>query len=196
MFAPLKRAARAIFIDDLRLQRDADGLRIVLHNSTGPVLSPEERARQALEQQTRAEVHAMLCDLAELFESMPGSRRVLRHLTYVEQQLREHGLALLNDAPLSLLRQALNELEDAVINWSPRGLATLRSKMAVAVRERDGTHEGAAGAGAEVPVSLAQMPRPEVSEQPLHSLSNDTNDPDQQALLAAYEAVDINLERV
>jgi hypothetical protein len=189
MFGPLKRAARAFFVDELHLQRDERGLRVVLHGGQGPVLTAEERARQREEQRVQTELDAMRHDLAAVFDDIPGSRRALGHLAHVELQLREKGLALLDQVPLNLLRQALHELENAVSNWSSTGLATLRSKMAVAVRTRElnqSEHEQ------DVRLSRAQLPLPEVSES---RVERSATDPDQAALLAAYGAVDVDLDK-
>ena len=192
MFAPLKRAVRAIFVDELHIQRDEQGLRIVLHDGAQSALPPLPAAERALQQAQaleRAEVAAMRQELASVFDGMPGSRRALRNLAYVEAQLAEQGLALLDTVALNLLRQALHEIEDAVTNWSPPGLACLRSKIAVAVRERETkaqTNEH------DARLSRAELPAPEV----LESRSEQSGgDPEQRALLAAYGAVDVDLSR-
>ena len=117
---------------------------------------------------------------ATLFDSMPGSRRALCHLAYVEQELTEQGLARLDKMALNLLRQGLGELENAVVNWSPAGLASLRSKMAVALREREAASDGEE---IDAPLSRANLPAPEVTESRAETTDADL---DQAALLAAY----------
>ena len=189
MFAPLKRAVRAIFVDDLRIQRDEHGLRIVLHDGSLPPLPAAERELQRTLALERAELALMRQELASVFDSMPGSRRALRNLAYVELQLAEQGLALLDTVALNLLRQALHEIEDAVTNWSPPGLACLRSKIAVAVRERETRTQTDEH---DARLSRVDMPAPEV----LESRSEQSGgDPEQRALLAAYGAVDVDLNR-
>ncbi len=189
MLGPLKRAARAIFVDELRLQRDERGVRVVLHNGPGPARSSDELARLQAQALAQTELDAMRKELAAVFDSMPGSRRALRHLAFVELQLADKGLALLDEVAVNLLRQALNELEDAVTNWTPTGLACLRSKMAVAVRARGLDAQVDENGGRQ---SLAHMPLPEVTES---RAERSGVDPEQEALLAAYGAVDGDLGR-
>ena len=57
----------------------------------------------------------------------------------VEQALAKKGVRALRKLPLDVLRRALDQLEGLVTNWSPVGLAALRSKMAVTIIERDAT---------------------------------------------------------
>lgn len=190
MLGPLKRAARAIFVDELRLQRDERGVRVVLHNGPGPALSNDELARVQAQALAQTELDTMRKELAAVFDSMPGSRRALRHLAFVELQLADKGLALLDEVAVNLLRQALHELEDAVTNWTPTGLACLRSKMAVAVRVRE---LNAQADEYDARLSLAQMPLPEVTES--RAERSGADDPEQEALLAAYGAVDVYLGR-
>ena len=182
MFAPLQRALRAIFVDELHLQRGPRGLSLGLKRSiTTPsakrTLVPEATKAQLA---ASAELAPIQRELAILFDSMPGSRRALCHLAYVEQELTEQGLARLATMALSPLRQGLDELENAVVNWSPAGLATLRSKMAVTLREREAASDGEE---IDVRVSRANLPAPEVIESRAETTDADL---DQAALLAAY----------
>ena len=181
MFAPLMRALRAIFVDELQLQRGPRGLSLGLQRKT-----KAPSAKRALPDKSTAQLAAstelapIQRDLATLFDNMPGSRRALCHLAYVEQELTEQGLARLQTMALNPLRQALGELENAVVNWSPTGLASLRSKMAVALREREAASDGKE---VDVPLSRADLPAPEVIETRADTTDADL---DQAALLAAY----------
>ena len=182
MFAPLMRALRAIFVDELQLQRGPRGLSLGLQRKAKAPSAKRAPAPDKTKAQLAAstELAPIQRDLATLFDSMPGSRRALCHLAYVEQELTEQGLARLQTMALNPLRQALGELENAVVNWSPTGLASLRSKMAVALREREAASDGEE---VDVPASRANLPAPEVFE----SRSETTDaDLDQAALLAAY----------
>ena len=182
MYALLKRAARAVFVEDLRLQRDERGVRLVLQSHAGPVVDPAERLRRRHAERARAEIELIRKELAGVFNGMPGARRALPHLAYIDAELAAHGLAMLDSVALNLMKHALQELENAVINWSPSGLATLRSKLAVAVRERErrDSYEP------EVRLSRAMLPEPEVVESPDAA---DGDDSDEAALLAAYGQV-------
>ena len=136
MFDPLKRAARMIFKDEIRLRRDEGGLRIALEMAQGQPSSPTQVKRLAQEQRERDERQIMVLQLQAVLDETAANRYPPRQLLQVSQALHAEGLALLTNLPLAVLRTALDQLEDAVTNWSPTGLAALRSKMAVAVQER------------------------------------------------------------
>ena len=136
MFDPLKRAARMIFKDEIRLRRDEDGLRIALETAQGQPSSPAQLKRLAQEQRDRDERQTMAVQLQAVLDEAIAKRYPPRQLLQVSQALHAEGLALLTNLPLAVLRTALDQLEDAVANWSLTGLAALRSKIAVAVQER------------------------------------------------------------
>ena len=136
MFDPLKRAARMIFKDEIRLRRDEGRLRIALETAQGQPSSPAQVKRLAQEQRERDERQIMARQLQAVLDDAAARRYPPRQLLQVSQALQAEGLALLTNLPLAVLRTALDQLEDAVTNWSPMGLAALRSKMAVAVQER------------------------------------------------------------
>ncbi len=135
MFESVRRVARAIFIDDIRLQRDAQGVRVVLApagaTDSAPARTPVRPSDAAAER-----LHRIRTQLDAVMGESPGIRRRLQELAYVEQMLGEMGLALLERAPLAVLAKAQQQLEDQIVDWSPAGLADLRSLMAVAVKDR------------------------------------------------------------
>ncbi|MDE2453241.1 MAG: hypothetical protein KGL43_06575, partial [Burkholderiales bacterium] len=106
-------------------------------------------------------------------------------LLQIEQALQEHGWKALDWVSLQTLGDALAQFEGMVTNWSPTGLACLRSKMAVALVERENQEAvtepalmpHAAEARTELP---GQAPQPDPAEA-------DSDEPD-AALLAAYAA--------
>ena len=131
-FRPVRRAAHLFFRCQLRL-RLRGGVRMEFVERDGaPAASAEELARE----RERAVLALMLGELGEALDEMPDLRESLRHLVFVEQALAQHGLAALHLLPLDVLQRGLDQFEGLVSNWSPRGLATLRSKMAVALAER------------------------------------------------------------
>ncbi|MBC7941243.1 MAG: hypothetical protein H7Z19_16070 [Chitinophagaceae bacterium] len=143
VFKPLQQAAQAFFGHDLALRRGEGGVAIVLEQR-----APEEgllgRARrqkkQRIDEAAQKETQTlalMLEQLAQVLGEQPDTRGTLRHLAFVEKALGKKGLKALNKLPLDVLQRALEQLEGLVTNWSPVGLATLRSKMAVAVIERE-----------------------------------------------------------
>jgi hypothetical protein len=82
-------------------------------------------------------VRAMHRELAAVLDGHDGSREVFRYLAHFEHRLKRHGLRTLRDMPTQRLRRALAQFEAIVSNWSSPHLADLRSRMAVAVIERD-----------------------------------------------------------
>ena len=79
----------------------------------------------------------MLLQLAHVLADGPDTRSTLRHLVFVEHALNRKGLRALDKLPVDVLQRALEQLEGVVSNWSPVGLANLRSKMAVAIIDRE-----------------------------------------------------------
>lgn len=160
MFDSVRRVARAIFVDDIRLRRDGAGVRIELAPPTGEggTATPERTPPRDGE---AARLRCMRSELGAVLGESPGIRRRLQELAYIEQLLGEMGLSLLERAPLAVLAKAQQQLEDQVIDWSPVGLAELRSRMAVAVKarraqgEREVMPEGAAPAADRLDASVA-----------------------------------------
>lgn len=133
-FKPLKQIVDAIFRHDLALRRDAEGVRVVLSDRAGNVRLTAAEAAAAKEKQ---EVKLMRSQLVALLDEPPETRNTMRHLAFVEQALGKKGLRALDKLPLEVMRQALDQFEGLVTNWSPVGLAGLRSKMAVAIVRRE-----------------------------------------------------------
>lgn len=132
--APLRRGLFLFFRSHLRL-RLRGGLRLEFVNSLGDrPPTPEELALR----HARQELAQMLQELGQVLSDERETRDQLRHLAYAEQVLRTHGLAALDKMPLEVLERAWAQFEGLVSDWSPWGLATLRSKMAVAVVSRGG----------------------------------------------------------
>ncbi|MEP7296951.1 MAG: hypothetical protein ABI702_12250 [Burkholderiales bacterium] len=85
---------------------------------------------------SEVELKAMRGELRKLLDLHPSTRRVMRHLVYVDRMLAEQGLQALATVPEEVLASALAQLESMVDNWSNRDLATLRSKMSVMLMNR------------------------------------------------------------
>lgn len=132
--APVRRAAHQFFSCHLQL-RVRGGLHIELVERTGPVkpASPAEQARI----RQREELRTMLTQLGEVLNDDPDARHTLRHLAFLEQSLLTEGLAALQSVPLDVLQRGLVQFEELVTNWGPEGLANLRSRMAVALHNRE-----------------------------------------------------------
>jgi hypothetical protein len=82
----------------------------------------------------RARIRCMRRDLHQLLNQHPDARRLMRHITRVEYTLSNEGLRAMEALPQRVLGSALIELERLVWDWSPSGLAELRSRLAVLMR--------------------------------------------------------------
>jgi hypothetical protein len=133
----VRKAHSALFRQHVALRHDDSGMHLVLQTRADGAErrphadTPDERSTR---RQTE-EFKLVLTQLGELLDDQPEIRRVMRHLAFVERALAKAGFQALLTLPLDVLQHALNQLEGLVINWSPVGLAALRSKMAVAIIE-------------------------------------------------------------
>jgi hypothetical protein len=108
----------------------------------------ESKLRQQQREAKRQRVRQMRRDLYALFNQHPSSRKLMRHLATVERTLQEEGLQGFEALPLAVITKALAELEGMVRDWSPTGLAELRSRMAVLAKNRP--PQGTATAGEQI----------------------------------------------
>ncbi|MCK7490381.1 MAG: hypothetical protein MZW92_00100 [Comamonadaceae bacterium] len=92
------------------------------------------------------------------------------------------GFEALHKVPLDVLQRALEQLEGLVVNWSPAGLANLRSKMAVAVIDRE--HMDPAK-----PKADAYRTSAVVDATPARRKPKTPSRSDDEALAAAYAAL-------
>lgn len=90
--------------------------------------------KAAAREENRKRVRHMKRDLFTLLGQHPSSRKLLRHLAAVERALRTDGLTGLDALPARVIAKALEEMEKLVWDWSPTGLAELRSRMAVRIK--------------------------------------------------------------
>ncbi|MCE2907387.1 MAG: hypothetical protein O9343_04615 [Burkholderiaceae bacterium] len=136
---PIVQAATAFFRHDLALKRGEQGVAIVLEARPAPSRKPSRREQREDEARrlARAELDMVLQQLKALLDEFPGSRVTLRQLVFVETALQKKGLKALHKLPLPVLEKSLEQLEGLVTNWSPAGLASLRSRMAVAIIDRE-----------------------------------------------------------
>lgn len=137
LFGKLKAALRAFFKDDLVLRRDGAGLHVALADRThaAPPRPPSRAERQARKEE--GELTRARAALAALLDEDATLRSSLRHLAFIEHALERKGWRGLYKVPLDVLQHALAQLESLVTNWSSEGLACLRSKMAVAILDRE-----------------------------------------------------------
>jgi hypothetical protein len=182
LFHPLRQAAAAFFRHDVALRRAEDGVRIVLEDRRGQPATarPPSRAEAAAKKEQQ-ELAQMRSELAALLNDQPEARQTLRHLVFVEQALCKKGLRALHKVPLDVLQRALEQFEGLVTNWSPVGLASLRSKMAVAIIDREHMDPDAEADAYRTAAVLDSGEGLEVQELPARS--------EDDALAAAYAAL-------
>ena len=185
LFDPLRHAAAAFFKHDLALRRDDAGLQIVLApkiESDRPKKLKKGSREDLAKRKEKQDLTLVLDQLSALLAEQPETRQTLRPLVFVEQALQKKGLRALHKVPLEVLQRALEQLEGLVTNWSPVGLANLRSKMAVAVLDREHMDpEAEADAYRTAAVMDAVVPEP--ARPDVHTVSDDA------ALAAAYAAL-------
>lgn len=170
----------AFFRNDIELKRDPSGVKVVLQS-----LPPRPSKRQAREQETAqresSELQLMRSQLAALLDELPETRPALKHLVFVEHAVGKRGLKALHKLPVDVLEKALVQLEGLVTNWSPVGLASLRSKMAVAVIDREHRNPEAEADAYRTAAVMDSMPDAPALPEP----GGDEDD----ALAAAYAAL-------
>lgn len=182
LFEPLRLAAAAFFRHDLALRRDAAGLQVVLEPKAVVAKKKKPSRSDAAVRQDKQELALIVDQLGGLLAEIPESRSALLHLVFVEQALKKKGLRALHKLPLVVLERALEQLEGLVVNWSPVGLASLRSKMAVAIIDREHMDPEVENDAYQTAAVLDTMPvEPAAPAQP--ALSDD------DALAAAYAAL-------
>lgn len=134
----LKRVGQgvtAFFTHDVEIKRAPEGVQLVLQHSATAAKAPTREQEAA--KLAKQELALMRQQLAELLDEVPETRQALRHLVFVEHAIGKHGLKALHKLPVDVMERALTQFEGLVTNWSPVGLASLRSKMAVAIIDRD-----------------------------------------------------------
>ncbi len=178
----VSHGVKAFFRADLALKRAEDGVHIVLQERPAvPVAKKGPPTREELaKQRERQELDLMRLQLAELLNELPETRETMRHLVFVEQALQKKGLKSLTKLPLDVLQRALDQLEGLVTNWSPTGLASLRSRMAVAIIDRE--HQSPQDAEADAYRTAAVLDHDPNAPPPMEVEERT----DEEALAAAY----------
>ncbi|HEY9107320.1 MAG TPA: hypothetical protein VIN58_11645 [Roseateles sp.] len=131
----LKRRAHSVaelLALQVSFERRGRSLHIVLRRKS----TVRSAAAAAAAQRAIDEAAPLRQALKQLLDRHPLSRRLMRHLTYVEHALAKQGLGVFAEMPVDVLSVALDQIDALVINWSDRELADLRSRMAVAYKER------------------------------------------------------------
>lgn len=201
VISALKKAVLAFFRHDVVLQRDEEGVHLLFEDRKNAVPRPPTRAQRAA-QKERAELDRSRAALAALLDVDATLRSGLRQLAFVEHALEKKGWRGLHKIPLDVLQKALEQLEQMVQNWSDEGLACLRSKMAVAVIDREHM-DPSKEPEAYKTAALLENP-PTVAARAIHAAKAAASDTpegvevsqvdDADALLAAYAALGVQAE--
>ena len=191
MINPLRQAAAAFFKHDVAIKRQPEGLHIVLEARPAErKLSKKDARVEAAKQKEKQELALVVDQLGELLAAYPEARSTLRHLVFVESSVRKKGLKILHKLPGDVLERALEQLEGLVTNWSPEGLANLRSKMAVAILDREHVNESAEADNPRTAAVLDSASQETLMPPPAAGLpEEDTSGTDDEALAAAYAAL-------
>lgn len=136
-WTPVRRLAAAFFQHDVTLRREQGQLHVVLAERSAPAAAGRGQREDSERRRRHEELMLVRTELAALLNELPETRTTMRHLVFVEQALEKKGFKVLHKVPLDVLQRAHEQLENLVTNWSPAGLANLRSKMAVAIIDRE-----------------------------------------------------------
>jgi hypothetical protein len=104
--------------------------------SRASVSASTRSPRAQAHEENRKRVRHMKRDLYELLGQHPSSRQLMRRLATVEHTLHVGGLEGLEALPVRVIARALAEMDSLVRDWSPTGLAELRSRLAVIAKNR------------------------------------------------------------
>ena len=126
----------AFFRNDIELKRDPSGVKVVLQAQPPKPSKRKTREQETVKRDTD-ELQLIRQQLTALLDELAETRPALKHLVFVEHAIGKRGLKALHKLPVDVLEKALVQLEGLVTNWSPVGLASLRSKMAVAIIDRE-----------------------------------------------------------
>ena len=135
--APVRHLALAFFRHDVALQRQEGQVQIVLAPRAADPTGLKPSRSEVDRRRRQEELMLVRTELAALLNELPETRSTMRHLVFIEQALAKKGLKVLHKVPVDVLRRAHDQLDNLVINWSAAGLANLRSKMAVAIIDRE-----------------------------------------------------------
>ena len=78
----------------------------------------------------------VLADLRRALDASPNARRVMRHLTFVEQTLAKQGLAAVEALPMKVLEPAKKQLSLTISECPYPGLVTLAGYLEVSILEQ------------------------------------------------------------
>ncbi len=182
---PFRRAYALIFRRHVTLRVARGSVRVVMQDRPTSALKDQPPSRAELAAtKAQQEFGQMQQQLAELLNDLPETRTTLRHLDFVEKALERKGLRALQKLPVDVLQRALDQLEGLVVNWSPVGLAALRSRIAVAIIDRENQPTSAEAEADTYRTAAVMDTQPDSAFRTGVEVSSDDD-----ALAAAYAAL-------
>lgn len=144
LITKLFKAAKILVVGHVHVKREGKNIHIVLQEripekAEAPAEVKDGAQGEPLgqEQTSRQELLAMQNELAEVLNHHPGTRTTLRHLAIFEKKFKQSGLEALNKLPIELLQKALHQLDTLCAGVAPPAVVKLRSKIEIAMMERE-----------------------------------------------------------
>ncbi len=139
---------RSTFLAQVRLKRLEGKLHVVLQDSRGagsksvPKASPSPEAPRKLNTlpvlgADTAQIARMEEAMAQVLDQHVSTRKVMRHLGYLERALQKQGAQCFVVLPLEVLRPALLQLKSVMGPAPSQGLTELHACLVVMVVERE-----------------------------------------------------------
>lgn len=122
----------------IKLDRSDGKVRVTLDGTEAST------SRTPVDPAADASVRAMRQELKALFNRCAGSREVLPHLAGVEHAIKTQGLAAFDTLPQRVLQRACAQLESVVTEPVSAGIAELRSRIGVALKNFERIEQAAA----------------------------------------------------
>lgn len=147
-FTPVVTLVRGLFVAQLRLERRDGQIHVVLRDApknTAPKPLPANPPGR-IDTQPKpppvlgvdaAQLQRMQAAIAQVLDRHVGSRKVLKHLGYLEHVLRRQGSRCFMSLPVEVLKPALHQLNSVMGPQPSQGLTELHACLVVTVVDRD-----------------------------------------------------------
>ncbi|RQP24824.1 hypothetical protein DZC73_08065 [Albitalea terrae] len=126
-----------LLTSDFKLRRQGGRLRVVVEqparsSRTNSQPAPVSRPAPAADIELTMQI-----ELRHLLTQHNGTRRLMRHLGYIERALRKDGPEALDGIPLEVLSKGFAQLKSIVTDWSCPGLSELRSRLSILIAAKE-----------------------------------------------------------
>jgi hypothetical protein len=127
---------RRLLSSDFKLRRQGGRLRVVVQQPVRPSRLQSQPAPPT--RPPAADIAlTMQIELRHLLTQHAGTRRLMRHLGFIERALRKEGPDALDKIPLEVLGKGFAQLKSIVTDWSCPGLAELRSRLSILIAAKE-----------------------------------------------------------